>query len=39
MERLPYPFYHRHALDVAPELVGKLLVHEGGSRKPKPTAA
>ena len=29
MERLPYPFYHRHALDVAPELVGKLLVHEG----------
>ena len=27
MERLPYDFFHRHALEVAPELVGKLLVH------------
>lgn len=26
MSRLPYEFYHRHALEVAPELVGKLLV-------------
>ena len=29
MERLPYEFYHRHALEVAPELVGKILVHNG----------
>ena len=27
MERLPYDFFHRHALEVAPDLVGKLLVH------------
>ena len=27
MERLAYDFFHRHALEVAPELVGKLLVH------------
>ena len=27
MERLTYEFFHRHALDVAPDLVGKLLVH------------
>ena len=27
MERLTYDFFHRHALEVAPELVGKLLVH------------
>ena len=26
MARLPYEFYHRHALDVAPDLVGKVLV-------------
>ena len=26
MNRLPYEFYHRHALEVAPELVGKILV-------------
>lgn len=26
MTRLPYEFYHRHALDVAPDLVGKVLV-------------
>lgn len=25
--RLDYDFYHRHALEVAPELVGKILVH------------
>ncbi len=29
MERLPYSFFHRHALEVAPDLVGKLLVHRG----------
>ena len=29
MERLDYAFYHRHALEVAPELVGKVLVHNG----------
>ena len=29
MERLSYPFYHRHCLEVAPELVGKILVHKG----------
>lgn len=29
MARLPYEFYHRHALEVAPELVGKILVHKG----------
>ena len=27
MNRLPYDFFHRHALQVAPDLVGKLLVH------------
>ena len=27
MERLAYDFFHRHALEVAPDLVGKLLVH------------
>ena len=26
MDRLPYEFYHRHALEVAPDLVGKVLV-------------
>ena len=26
MARLPYEFYHRHALEVAPDLVGKVLV-------------
>ena len=26
MAKLPYEFYHRHALDVAPDLVGKILV-------------
>ena len=29
MAKLPYEFYHRHALDVAPELVGKVLVCNG----------
>ena len=29
MERLSYDFFHRHALEVAPDLVGKLLVHNG----------
>ena len=29
MKRLDYGFFHRHALEVAPELVGKLLVHNG----------
>ena len=27
MKRLSYDFFHRHALDVAPDLVGKLLIH------------
>ena len=27
MKRLSYDFFHRHALDVAPDLVGKLLVY------------
>ena len=27
--RLPYEFYHRPCLEVAPELVGKVLVHRG----------
>ena len=26
MARLPYEFYHRHALEVAPDLVGKVLI-------------
>ena len=29
MTRLDYDFFHRHALQVAPDLVGKLLVHRG----------
>ena len=29
MKRLDYDFFHRHALEVAPELVGKLLIHNG----------
>lgn len=29
MAKLPYEFYHRHALEVAPELVGKVLVCNG----------
>ena len=31
MAKLPYAFYHRHALEVAPDLVGKVLVC-GGKR-------
>ncbi len=29
MTRLPYEFYHRSCLDVAHDLVGKVLVHNG----------
>lgn len=29
MSRLPYAFYHRSCLEVAPDLVGKILVHNG----------
>ena len=29
MARLPYEFYHRHALEVAPDLVGKVIVCNG----------
>lgn len=29
MQRLDYEFFHRSCLEVAPELVGKLLVHKG----------
>ena len=29
MKRLTYDFFHRHALEVAPDLVGKLLVCNG----------
>ena len=29
MTRLDYDFFHRHALEVAPELVGKLLIYHG----------
>ena len=29
MERLTYDFFHRHALEVAPDLVGKLLYYNG----------
>ena len=29
MKRLDYAFFHRHALEVAPDLVGKLLLHNG----------
>lgn len=39
MERLPYEFFHRHALEVAPELVGKLLVHRGTALRISETEA
>ena len=29
MERLGYDFYHRHALEVAPDLVGKVVGYQG----------
>lgn len=39
MERLPYEFFHRHALEVAPELVGKLLIHKGKALRISETEA
>ena len=39
MERLTYAFYHRHALEVAPELVGKLLVYNGKALRISETEA
>ena len=39
MDILPYEFYHRHALEVAPELVGKLLVHRGTALRISETEA
>ena len=39
MERLTYDFFHRHALEVAPELVGKLLVHKGKALRISETEA
>lgn len=39
MERLSYDFFHRHALEVAPELVGKLLIHDGKALRISETEA
>ena len=39
MTRLPYDFFHRHALQVAPELVGKLLVYRGKALRISETEA
>ena len=39
MERLTYDFFHRHALEVAPDLVGKLLVHGDQSLRISETEA
>ena len=39
MERLPYEFYHRHALEVAPDLVGKVLVCQGNRLRISETEA
>ena len=33
MSKLPYEFYHRPCLDVAKELVGKILVHRVGNEE------
>ena len=39
MERLNYDFFHRHALEVAPDLVGKLLIHNGQALRISETEA
>ncbi|MBR5126159.1 MAG: DNA-3-methyladenine glycosylase [Oscillospiraceae bacterium] len=39
MERLNYDFFHRYALEVAPELVGKLLIHNGQALRISETEA
>ena len=39
MKRLDYDFFHRHALEVAPELVGKLLIHNGTALRISETEA
>lgn len=39
MERLPYEFYHRPCLEVARDLVGKVLVHNGLSLRISETEA
>ena len=39
MNPLPYDFFHRHALQVAPDLVGKLLVFHGNSLRISETEA
>lgn len=39
MERLTFDFFHRHALEVAPDLVGKLLIHNGQTLRISETEA
>jgi len=39
MKRLSYDFFHRHALEVAPDLVGKLLVYKGQALRISETEA
>lgn len=39
MKWLDYSFFHRHALDVAPDLVGKLLIHDGNMLRISETEA
>ena len=39
MKRLDYDFFRRHALEVAPELVGKLLIHNGTALRISETEA
>ena len=39
MKRLDYDFFHRHALEVAPELVGKLLICNGKALRISETEA